>query len=101
MKYCGPDRFVGALGARPGNDRYGRNGQYDRYGPASQREQQDRFLHGTGGDRILVTYRNRMGRKRQYTMAFEGLVANLAPEDLASLLAYLESTKTGQEKSTK
>jgi excinuclease ABC subunit A len=41
------------------------------------REEQDRFLHGTGGDRILVTYRNRMGRKRQYTMAFEGLVANL------------------------
>jgi excinuclease ABC subunit A len=41
------------------------------------REAQDRFLHGTGGDRILVTYRNRMGRKRQYTMAFEGLVANL------------------------
>jgi excinuclease ABC subunit A len=40
-------------------------------------EQQDRFLHGTGGDRILVTYRNRMGRKRQYTMAFEGLVSNL------------------------
>ena len=38
------------------------------------REQQDRFLHGTGGDRILVTYKNRMGRKRQYTMAFEGLV---------------------------
>jgi excinuclease ABC subunit A len=42
-----------------------------------EREQQDRFLHGTGGDRILVTYRNRMGRKRQYTMAFEGLLANL------------------------
>ncbi len=41
------------------------------------REEQDRFLHGTGSDRILVTYRNRMGRKRQYTMAFEGLVANL------------------------
>ncbi len=40
-------------------------------------EQQDRFLHGTGGDRILVTYRNRMGRKRQYTMAFEGLVTSL------------------------
>ena len=41
------------------------------------REDQDRFLHGTGGDRILVTYRNRMGRKRQYTMAFEGLLASL------------------------
>ncbi|HEU5263999.1 MAG TPA: hypothetical protein VFU34_05130, partial [Gaiellaceae bacterium] len=40
-------------------------------------EQQDRFLYGTGGDRILVVYRNRMGRKRQYTMAFEGLVSNL------------------------
>ena len=40
-------------------------------------EEQDRFLFGTRGDRILVTYRNRMGRKRQYTMAFEGLVNNL------------------------
>jgi excinuclease ABC subunit A len=40
-------------------------------------EDQDRFLYGTGGDRLLVTYRNRMGRKRQYTMAFEGLVPNL------------------------
>ena len=40
-------------------------------------EQQDRFLHGTGGERIFVTYRNRMGRKRQYTMAFEGLVDNM------------------------
>jgi excinuclease ABC subunit A len=40
-------------------------------------DEQGRFLHGTGGDRILVTYRNRMGRKRQYTMAFEGLVHNL------------------------
>ena len=40
-------------------------------------EQQDLFLFGTGGDRILVTYKNRMGRKRQYAMAFEGLVSNL------------------------
>jgi excinuclease ABC subunit A len=42
-----------------------------------EREEQDRFLYGTDGDRIFVTYRNRMGRKRQYTMAFEGLVSNL------------------------
>ena len=42
-----------------------------------EHEEQDRFLFGTGGDRILVTYKNRMGRKRQYTMAFEGLVSNL------------------------
>jgi excinuclease ABC subunit A len=40
-------------------------------------EQQDRFLYGTGGEKIFVTYRNRMGRRRQYTMAFEGLVSNL------------------------
>ncbi len=39
--------------------------------------QQDRFLYGTDGDRLLVSYRNRMGRKRQYTMAFEGLVSSL------------------------
>ncbi|HSG14360.1 MAG TPA: excinuclease ABC subunit UvrA [Gaiellaceae bacterium] len=42
-----------------------------------EREQQDRFLYGTDGERIFVQYRNRMGRKRQYTMAFEGLVNNL------------------------
>jgi excinuclease ABC subunit A len=41
------------------------------------REQQDLFLLGTNGDRILVTYKNRMGRRRQYAMAFEGLVNNL------------------------
>jgi excinuclease ABC subunit A len=41
------------------------------------REQQDLFLFGTNGDRILVTYKNRMGRKRRYAMAFEGLVTNL------------------------
>ncbi len=40
-------------------------------------EAQDKFLYGTDGDRLFVTYRNRMGRKRQYTMAFEGLVTNL------------------------
>jgi excinuclease ABC subunit A len=40
-------------------------------------EHQDRFLYGTDGDKIFVTYRNRMGRRRQYTMAFEGLVNNL------------------------
>jgi excinuclease ABC subunit A len=40
-------------------------------------EQQNLFLAGTSGDRILVQYRNRMGRKRQYAMAFEGIVRNL------------------------
>ncbi len=40
-------------------------------------EQQGLFLHGTKGERIYVSYRNRMGRKRSYMLAFEGLVSNL------------------------
>src|SRR5687768_3799966 len=40
-------------------------------------EQQDLFLYGTNGDRIYVTYRNRMGRKRSYLTTFEGIVPNL------------------------
>jgi excinuclease ABC subunit A len=40
-------------------------------------QQQSYFLYGTGGERIYVTYKNRMGRRRQYTMAFEGLVNSL------------------------
>jgi excinuclease ABC subunit A len=41
-------------------------------------EERDRFLHGTGGERIYVQYRNRMGRRRQYMLAFDGIVASLA-----------------------
>ncbi len=40
-------------------------------------EEQNRFLYGTDGERIYITYRNRMGRKRAYTMAFEGIVTSL------------------------
>ena len=40
-------------------------------------EQQDLFLHGTEGDKLYVQYRNRMGRRRSYTMAFEGIVSPL------------------------
>src|ERR671914_407600 len=40
-------------------------------------EQQSLFLHGTKGDRLYITYRNQMGRRRSYTMAFEGVVASL------------------------
>ena len=40
-------------------------------------QQQDYFLFGTGGERIYVQYKNRMGRKRQYAMAFEGIVSSL------------------------
>jgi excinuclease ABC subunit A len=37
----------------------------------------DLFLEGTGDDKIYVTYRNRMGRKRSYMLAFEGIVQGL------------------------
>jgi excinuclease ABC subunit A len=40
-------------------------------------DQRDLFLHGTDGDRIYVSYRNRYGRKRSYTTKFEGIVPNL------------------------
>jgi excinuclease ABC subunit A len=39
--------------------------------------QRSRFLYGTDGERIYITYRNRMGRRRAYTMAFEGIVPSL------------------------
>src|SRR6185312_7094241 len=40
-------------------------------------KQQDRFLYGTGGDKVFVQYRDRMGRRRQYMLAFEGIVESL------------------------
>jgi excinuclease ABC subunit A len=40
-------------------------------------DQRDLFLHGTNGDRIYISYRNRMGRKRSYMTSFEGIVPNL------------------------
>ncbi|HEX2409973.1 MAG TPA: excinuclease ABC subunit UvrA [Solirubrobacteraceae bacterium] len=40
-------------------------------------DRQDLFLYGTNGDRLYVSYRNRMGRKRSYMTTFEGIVPNL------------------------
>src|SRR5918992_1028127 len=40
-------------------------------------QHQNLFLHGTNGDRVYISYRNRLGRRRSYTMAFEGIVASL------------------------
>jgi len=39
--------------------------------------QRDFFLHGTNGDRVQVSYRNRFGRRRSYATHFEGIVPNL------------------------
>jgi excinuclease ABC subunit A len=40
-------------------------------------EVRDLFLAGTGEERIYVSYRNRMGRKRSYMTSFEGIIPNL------------------------
>jgi excinuclease ABC subunit A len=40
-------------------------------------EQQNLFLYGTKGERVYVQYRNRMGRRRSYMLAFEGIVPSL------------------------
>jgi excinuclease ABC subunit A len=40
-------------------------------------DQQNLFLYGTGGERVYVQYRNRMGRRRSYMLAFEGIVKSL------------------------
>jgi excinuclease ABC subunit A len=40
-------------------------------------EEQNRFLYGTGGEKVYVQYRNRMGRRRNYMLDFGGIVASL------------------------
>jgi excinuclease ABC subunit A len=40
-------------------------------------EQQDWFLYGTDGDKVYVQYRNKMGRRRSYMIAFEGIISSL------------------------
>jgi excinuclease ABC subunit A len=40
-------------------------------------EARDCFLHGTNGDRLYISYRNRYGRRRSYMTTFEGIVPNL------------------------
>ncbi|MDQ3676712.1 MAG: excinuclease ABC subunit UvrA, partial [Actinomycetota bacterium] len=37
----------------------------------------DLFLHGTNGEPVQVTYRNRYGRRRSYQTRFEGIIPNL------------------------
>jgi excinuclease ABC subunit A len=52
-------------------------------------EQQNLFLYGTGGEKVYVTYRNRMGRRRAYMLAFEGIVPSLERR-------YRETDSAGQ-----
>src|SRR5438552_2799841 len=40
-------------------------------------DEQDKFLFGTDGEKVYVSYRNRMGRRRSYMLTFEGIVASL------------------------
>src|SRR5216117_3332572 len=40
-------------------------------------DERNLFLYGTEGERVYVQYRNRMGRRRSYMLAFEGIVPSL------------------------
>src|SRR5581483_5499428 len=40
-------------------------------------EEREIFLYGTGGERHKVSYTNRFGRRRSYSVRFEGIVNNL------------------------
>src|SRR5688572_27410599 len=40
-------------------------------------EDQDLFLYGAEGERVYVSYRNRMGRRRSYMAPLEGIVTSL------------------------
>src|SRR5215208_265962 len=40
-------------------------------------EDREIFLYGTGGERHKVNYTNRFGRRRSYSVRFEGIVSNL------------------------
>ncbi len=40
-------------------------------------DEREIFLHGTGSERHKVSYRNRFGRSRTYSVRFEGIVNNL------------------------
>jgi excinuclease ABC subunit A len=40
-------------------------------------EERNLFLYGTDGEKVYVQYRNRMGRKRSYMLAFEGIIRSL------------------------
>src|SRR4051812_32382959 len=40
-------------------------------------EEQRWFLYGTDGEKVYVQYRNRMGRRRQYMLPFDGIVSSL------------------------
>jgi excinuclease ABC subunit A len=40
-------------------------------------QEEDLFLYGTEGERVYVSYRNRMGRRRSYMLAFEGIIPSL------------------------
>jgi excinuclease ABC subunit A len=42
-----------------------------------KKPEKDVFLYGTGGDRHLVSYTNRFGRRRSYKVRFEGIVNHL------------------------
>ena len=48
-----------------------------RPGPELDPDDREIFLYGTGDERHAIDYRNRFGRRRSYSVRFEGIVNNL------------------------
>ena len=61
----------------PGHRRPLRDRPGDAVAGPARASSSELFLYGTDGEKLYVTYRNRMGRKRSYMLAFEGIVPGL------------------------
>ena len=62
----------------PGDRRALRDRRSTGRGRSSPRSSRATSSTARSGDKVYVTYRNRMGRRRAYMLAFEGIVASLA-----------------------
>ncbi|GIV83241.1 MAG: UvrABC system protein A [Candidatus Roseilinea sp.] len=54
--------------------------------------QRDLILHGTGGERVRVSYVNRLGERRQYDIPFEGVIPNLMRRYRESTSDYIKQS---------
>ena len=71
----------GGLDVPPAPARGGRRGERDRHRrrlarPARERDR-ELLLEGTGDERHTISYRNRFGRRRTYTVRFDGMLHSL------------------------
>ncbi|MCS7055236.1 MAG: excinuclease ABC subunit UvrA [Thermoflexales bacterium] len=54
--------------------------------------QRDLILYGAGGERVRVSYVNRLGERRQYDVSFEGVIPNLMRRYRESTSDYIKQS---------